>query len=167
MWPTSVPPRLRVLIICTLAALCLLGLGLFLSFYKTPAPTDTQVVGEQPVISNGEPLPTTIELADTPEKRMQGLSGRKVVEDDYGMLFIFPVDGRQGFWMKDMHVPIDIMWISADGTIVHIEHSLSPDTYPDFFTPPNPARFVLETKAGYARAYGWGIGTKLDLSAYR
>ena len=166
MWPIALSPRLRIFIICTLAALCLVGLGLFLSFYKAPAPTDTSIE-EQAVISNGEPLPTIIEVADTPEKRVQGLSGRKVIEDDYGMLFVFDVDGRAGFWMKDMHVPIDIIWISADGTIVHIEHSLAPDTYPEVFTPPTPARYVLETRAGYAREHDWGTGTKLDLSAYR
>jgi uncharacterized protein len=157
---------MRVLVICTFAALCLLGLGLFLSLHKTPTATDTSVEA-QAVVSNGEPLPTTIEVADTPEKRMQGLSGRKEIPDDYGMFFIFDADSRAGFWMKDMYVPIDIIWISADGTIVHIEHSLSPDTYPEIFTPPYPARYVLETRAGYAREHNWNNGTKLDLSTYK
>ena len=113
------------------------------------------------------PLPAAIELADTPEKRVQGLSGRPAVADDYGMLFIFDAEDRHGFWMKDMQVPIDIVWIDADGRIVHIAHAVAPETYPEVLTPPSPARYVLETRAGYAKQQGWETGTQLDLASYR
>lgn len=107
-----------------------------------------------------------IELADTPEKREQGLSGRRDIPSRYGMLFVFPEAGRYGFWMKDMFVPIDILWLAEDGTILGIEESLSPDSYPASVYPPREVRYVLETKAGEARRSGWAVGTKLDVSNY-
>lgn len=165
MWFSSLPARLRVLILCTLIALCLLALGTFV-FLSQGSKANEDIAPELTETPKREPLPSIIEVANTPEKRVQGLSGRREVLDDYGMLFIFDVEGKSGFWMKDMHVPIDIMWIASDGAIVHIEHALSPDTYPEIFTPSSPARYVLETRAGYAKQHGWKIGTVLDISAY-
>lgn len=162
----DVSPRLRVLMVCTLAALCLAAIGILVLVYQKSSSIE-ETTSEIPEVPKPEPLPATIEVADTPEKRVQGLSGRTEVPDDYGMLFIFDVEGRNGFWMKDMQVPIDIIWISTEGTIVHIEHALSPDTYPQIFTPQYPARYVLETRAGYARAHKWDRGTILDLGAYK
>jgi len=53
------------------------------------------------------------------------LSGRKSVPNDYGMLFVFNVVSRQGFWIKDMLVPIDIMWLSDNSTVFGVENSVS------------------------------------------
>lgn len=157
--------RKKLVLIIVVATLVMVAAAAYYFFVSVPASVAIQPVVEQGVTL--QPLPNNIEVADTPEKRVQGLSGRTVVEDDYGMLFVFDIDSQAGFWMKDMHVPIDIMWIANDGTIVHIEHSLSPDTYPEIFTPPYPARYVLETRAGYARNHEWHHGTKLDLGAYK
>lgn len=154
--------RTRLTIGIALAAsLLLLGTYLLLTQNKE---ADTAPVTEEVRV---QPLPATIELADTPEKRTQGLSGRELIPDDYGMLFIFTEDGYHRFWMKEMLVPIDIIWTSEAGTIVYIEHSASPTTYPDTFGPSRPARYVLETRAGYARESGWEVGTLLDLSTYQ
>ena len=106
---------------------------------------------------------STIEVARTPEAREQGLSGRLSVPPEYGLLFVFPTAGKYGFWMKDMRVSIDIIWLSDDGTIIGIEESVAPETYPDVFYPPAPVRYVLEVAAGEAKTHGWSIGTKLEL----
>lgn len=157
--------RKKLIIIIVTA---LLVMGAAAAYYVTVAasPSSAPEAAVKPQVVR-EPLPGQIEIADTPEKRTQGLSGRADVPDDYGMLFVFDIEGRSGFWMKDMRVPIDIIWIATDGTIVHIEHSLSPDTYPEIFTPSIPARYVLETRAGYAQDHHWNHGTMLDLSAYQ
>ena len=104
-----------------------------------------------------------IEYADTVEERTQGLSGRTEIEENYGMLFIFPEPGTYGFWMKDMRISIDILWITENGTIVGIEDSVSPDTYPTVFRAPVPISYVLETKAGEARRKGWEVGSVLPI----
>lgn len=152
------------IIVAGIAALVVLTAAVYYYLGSAPAPVESLPVLEQEATL--DPLPSHIEVADTPEKRTQGLSGRESIADNYGMLFIFSEPAYHGFWMKDMRVPIDIIWISSTGTIVHIEHELSPDTYPDVFTPPSPARYVLETRAGYAREHDWEEGTQLDLSAY-
>jgi len=103
------------------------------------------------------------EIADTPAKQSLGLSGRKDVPDDYGMLFVFPTPRIAGFWMKDMFVSIDIIWLSDTGVIEGIEHSVSPKTYPDVFNPPVPISYVLETRAGYAMERGWKVGDTITL----
>ncbi len=103
------------------------------------------------------------EIANTPLTRQQGLSGRTEVPPGYGMLFVFDMPDRHGFWMKDMFVAIDIIWLADDGTILGIAESVSPETYPTPFYPPSPVRLVLETRAGEAKAQGWTVGSRIPL----
>jgi uncharacterized membrane protein (UPF0127 family) len=103
------------------------------------------------------------ETVTTPAAQAQGLGGRSVIPHDYGMLFVFNKPDRYGFWMKDMLVPIDIIWLSDSGAVLGIIGSLSPQTYPRVFYPPEPVRYVLETRAGEARAQGWSIGSVIVL----
>lgn len=110
-----------------------------------------------------EEEPFYIEYATTTEERTQGLSLRTDIEENYGMLFVFPEPGTYGFWMKDMRISIDIIWITEGGRIVGIEESVAPDIYPTVFTPPEPITYVLETKAGEARRKGWEVGTILPI----
>lgn len=113
------------------------------------------------VVLAGETVRVTI--ADTEAKREQGLSGRQGLAPHEGMLFIFQKDDRYAFWMKDMLFSIDILWLSADGTVVYIAPSVSPDTYPQAFVSSTPARYVLELPAGYAAAHGVKLGDKVQL----
>ncbi len=105
----------------------------------------------------------TFELADTDQKQIQGLSGRASIPNNYGMLFTFKTDDQYAFWMKDMLVPIDIIWLSDNGTILGVEDSISPDTYPAVFYPPQPVRYVLETRAGESRLLNWTTGTHVPI----
>lgn len=91
-----------------------------------------------------------VEIAQTAEQKITGLSYRPSLAEGRGMFFIFETDGKHGIWMKDMQFPIDIIWIDAAMKVVHIEKSVAPDTYPKVFTSPTPARYVLEVPAGYA-----------------
>lgn len=104
-----------------------------------------------------------IERANTPAEHAQGLSLRTDVPADYGMLFVFEKSDDYSFWMKDMLVPLDIIWLSDNGTILGIEAAVATSTFPNAVRPPEPVRYVLETKAGNAAAHGWTIGTTLSL----
>lgn len=136
------------------------GVGTYIWFTQSksePAiPTDALSVTENPNA-------LTFEIVDTPAAREQGLSGRAYIPSGYGMLFVFDAPTRPGFWMKDMLVAIDIIWLRDDGTIIGIEANVSPDTYPQAFMPPEPVRLVLETRAGEAQARGWVPGTRIEL----
>lgn len=103
-------------------------------------------------------------LATTPEARTLGLSYTTALPPDIAKVFIFDTDERWSFWMKEMQYPIAIAWISATGTIVHIEASVSPDTYPNSFTPPLPARYVIETVPGFWNRAGLAVGDTIDMS---
>ncbi len=85
-----------------------------------------------------------------PDERKRGLSGmEKLVEVD-GMLFVFEEEKRHPFWMKDMHFPIDIIWISGERKVLEITYGVSPETYPDIFQPQQPVKYVIEVEAGRA-----------------
>ena len=112
-----------------------------------------------------ENLNVPVEVADTHIKRTQGLSEREELSEDSGLLFVFEKSDRHGIWMRDMHFPIDIIWIGEDGRIVDIKQNVSPDTYPQIFQPQEPARYVLEVNAGFTEQHGIEIGalTGIDL----
>ena len=105
----------------------------------------------------------TFEVVTTKATQQQGLSGRASVPDNYAMVFVFPKDGNYGFWMKDMLVPLDMIWVTDAGTIAGIDSDVLPSTYPGVLYPPVPIRYVLETRAGFAQAKGWHVGTQLQL----
>jgi uncharacterized membrane protein (UPF0127 family) len=90
------------------------------------------------------------EVAHTEAERTVGLSGRAHIADNHGMLFVFENDGRWRIWMRQMKVPIDIIWLDADKKVVAVEHAVSPATYPNQFAPSADARFVLELASGAA-----------------
>lgn len=103
-----------------------------------------------------------VALADTPAERTKGLSLTDAVPED-GLLFIFDKDDIEGFWMKDMKYSIDIIWINGAGEIIDINEHVSPDTYPTTFYPPQPIRYVLETRDGFVREKGIKIGDIVEI----
>jgi len=109
------------------------------------------------------PTDFSFEIVSTPEARERGLSGRASIPSNYGMLFVFDAPGRYGFWMHEMLVPIDIIWLDERGSVVGIESNLSPDTYPQTFAPPVPVRYALETRAGESALLGLEIGEIIPL----
>lgn len=104
-----------------------------------------------------------VDIADTPEERARGLGGRAALAEDEGMLFVFEEDGYHAFWMKDMDFPIDIVWISRDGLIAHIEENVGPETYPAAFAPRREARYAVELPAGFVERHGVRVGDAVRL----
>lgn len=99
-----------------------------------------------------------VEVVDTSETRAQGLSGREVLPEGTGMLFIFNNPGQYEFWMKDMNFAIDIVWIKEDFYIVGIEKNVSPGTFPQIFYPSQDIKYVLELPSGYTEKYSIDTG---------
>lgn len=99
-----------------------------------------------------------LEVADTFALQERGLSYRQNLAPQTGMLFVFDTPGMYYFWMKDMNFPIDIIWLDQNKKVVHIEHSLSPSTYPDSFGPETPTQYVIEIPAGEATRIGLVLG---------
>ena len=101
-----------------------------------------------------------VEIADTPAARTQGLSGRHELAPGTGMLFVFDRPDTYGFWMPDMYFSIDILWLDVNKRVVHIEPDVSPESYPESFSPPAPALYVLEVPSGWSREHGISVGDR-------
>jgi uncharacterized protein len=102
-------------------------------------------------------------IADTDEKRTNGLSRVENLDKDQGMLFVFDYPSKQEFWMKEMNFPIDIIWIDENHTVIHIERSLEPCVTTFMcpsYSPSNNAKYVLETSAGFAESHSINLGSK-------
>lgn len=100
----------------------------------------------------------TVEVADDPTEREQGLSGHSPISDAEGMLFVFQEDGKHEFWMKDMLFPIDIIWLDANKRVIYVVANATPESYPNSYGPNAPSRYVLEVPAGWASRYGVDTG---------
>lgn len=106
----------------------------------------------------------TLEFALDETAWQQGLSGRPTMPASNGMLFVFTRDAQWPMWMKDMHFPLDIIWLNSDKQIVHIATGVEPATYPKPFASDEPARYVLEVNAGMANTYHWEEGQTATFS---
>lgn len=134
-----------------------IAIGLFFLVYFVPYFIATQPdYGSMKVILSGKDF--SVKVADTKEERSKGLSGSSPLNDSEGMLFVFDDTGSHGFWMRDMSYSIDIIWISKDLKITHIEKSLSPETFPKVYYPEKPSLYVLEISSGQAEYLKLNIG---------
>ncbi|MBN2206154.1 MAG: DUF192 domain-containing protein [Candidatus Aminicenantes bacterium] len=106
----------------------------------------------------------TSELAVTDAERARGLMFRETIGPDQGMLFVFPEEGVHSFWMKNTKIALDMLWLDRDRRVIHIEADVPPcleDPCPSY-GPGRPALFVLELKAGSARAHGIRLADRIE-----
>lgn len=119
---------------------------------ETPAAKPADLL-RVPVTIETETGPVTFqaEVADTPASRAQGLMYRTELGEREGMLFVFPAEGELSFWMKNTLIPLDMIFIRADRTVLGIVHRAEPRTT----TPrrvPGRSQYVLEVAGGKAEA---------------
>jgi uncharacterized membrane protein (UPF0127 family) len=87
-------------------------------------------------------------VATNETDRTTGLSGVTELKSDQALLMAFPGEDEYGILMKDMKVPIDIVWLNKDKQVIYIVLDASPDSYPKVFKPKTPAKYVVELPAG-------------------
>jgi len=107
-----------------------------------------------------------VEIAETEMSRKLGLMFRERLDWDEGMLFIFENDDFHSIWMKNCMIPLDIIWLSTNGKIVHIKHSAQPcpgNEDCQVFTPFQKSRYVLEVKSGTAKKFSLKQGDEVLL----
>ncbi len=102
-----------------------------------------------------------LNIADTPAKRQQGLSGRNQLEPYQGMLFVFDDNNSQCIWMKDMTFSLDIIWLDEQRKITDIKKDISPETYPGSLCV--NGKYVVEVNAGTADNINLQIGQDLSI----
>jgi uncharacterized membrane protein (UPF0127 family) len=104
-----------------------------------------------------------IEIADNDSSRTRGLMQRTEMSDDRGMLFIFPNEEDRAFWMANTPLSLDLIFIDADSTIMHIARYMRPLSSQDVPSD-GPAQFVLEMIAGSADTIGIVEGDRVTWS---
>ena len=112
-----------------------------------------------------------VEIVDTETTRNKGLSGKEKLGENEGMLFVFEAkDITPSFWMKDMKIPIDIIWID-NNKIVQIDENVqppepdTPTTNLKMYSPNQPVDYVVEVNAGYVDSNNFKVGNTVDLSS--
>lgn len=85
-----------------------------------------------------------LESKETEVERIQGLSGRNMLEQDKGLLFVFEREGVYGFWMKDMNFPISIIWLDSKCRVTGFKDIATPESFPEVFYPAKPSLYVVE-----------------------
>ena len=111
-----------------------------------------------------------VEVAHTVEMRTIGLSGRKELNTDSGMLFLYQTGSPTAYWMKDMLFPLDIIWISQHCTISDISESVSIPTRDGIDSqiprvyPKKSSAYVLEINSGKSKEHGFKVGDKVKFT---
>ena len=106
-----------------------------------------------------------VDIALTDKQKQDGLSVKNFMNETEGMLFFLGDPTKASFWMKNMHFPIDIIWLDENFSIVHIEEELKPCTmafYCPSYKPLKESLYVLETIAGFANNHHLNIGDRMD-----
>jgi uncharacterized membrane protein (UPF0127 family) len=107
------------------------------------------------------PVRVPVEVVTTPETRARGLMYRRDLAANAGMLFVFPNETPQQFWMKNTPLPLDMVFIGKGHHVVGIVA----DTRPFSTTPLGvaaPSQYVLEVHAGFCASRRIAAGARVD-----
>jgi uncharacterized protein len=106
---------------------------------------------------DGRVVTFQVEIADSPAKRELGLQYRRDLAADHGMVFLFPAESVQTFWMKNTPIPLDMIFINRDRKIVGIVEQTTPFSL-DPRSVGAPSLYVLEINGGLAKRHGIQAG---------
>ena len=102
-----------------------------------------------------------LEIADNDYERQLGLMNRNEMKENQGMLFIFPAQGNQSFWMRNTLISLDMIFVNNQKQILTIHKNtkiLSDQSYPAS----QPAIYVIEVLAGFTEKHNIRVGDKID-----
>jgi uncharacterized protein len=102
----------------------------------------------------------SVEMATTEEERTTGLMYRRELPDGKGMLFDFSPEQQISMWMKNTYIPLDMIFIRADGRILRIAENTEPHSL-KIISSGGLAKGVLEVIAGTAQKYGIAPGDRV------
>lgn len=111
------------------------------------------------------PVQFTVEMATDWSQQERGLMFRRSLAPNAGMLFDFGKEQETSFWMKNTLIPLDMLFIKANGTIARIAANakpLSEESIPSY----EPVRAVLEIAGGRAAELGLRPGDKVHATSF-
>src|ERR1700674_3518170 len=112
------------------------------------------------ILTAGGPRKFTVELATTPAQMEQGLMFRRSLAPDAGMLFDYQAPSMAMMWMKNTLIPLDMLFVDAEGRIVNIHERAVPGSL-DTIAAAAPARAVIELNGGTASRLGIRSGDRV------
>ena len=140
-------------------------IAFFVAFGLVSCAFAAEILGPQPTLPQAPliietakgPARFTVEMATNWTQQERGLMFRKELAPNAGMLFDFGGESMQAFWMKNTLIPLDMLFIKANGTVARIAPNakpLSEDSIPSY----EPVRAVLEIPGGRAAQLGLKAG---------
>ena len=105
-----------------------------------------------------------VEIADTQEKAMKGLMGRKSMPQNQGMLFIFPQPQFIKMWMKNTYIPLDMIFFNSQNQVIYLYEGARPMDE-SIISCPWPAQKVLELNAGQIQKQAIQLGDEMLLES--
>lgn len=108
-----------------------------------------------------------LEIAETREQWTIGLMNRRNMDKEKGMVFIFPEESMQAFWMKNTYIPLDIIFLDSNQEVVNIEKNAVPLNETNRYRSISPARYVIELNAGVSDKYNIKPGDTVSFSSRR
>ena len=113
------------------------------------------------ITNSGQHYRFTVEVAQTPKQLEYGLMFRESIDDDKGMIFLFPDEAQRGFWMKNTLVFLDMLFVDAQGKIVKIHPMARPHDETAIMSD-YPAKAVIEIRGGLAKELGISAGDRVE-----
>jgi uncharacterized membrane protein (UPF0127 family) len=129
----------------------------------SPVPAMPAPKGEVTIDTASGPQRFTVELAITDGERQHGLMFREHLDDDAGMLFLFERQQPLSFWMKNTHIPLDMIFIDESGVVAGIVENADPMTTTSRKVD-KPSRYVLEVNGGTSRKLGLTAGERVHFA---
>lgn len=143
--------------------LAVIILGAVALIYMLSSTGDTTFSGYQKKSAKINNKEITLYLANTEKRQELGLGGTKELKRDAGMLFLFDKDDFWSIWMKDMLIPIDVIWLNEKYEVIYIVPNMRPEDYPKIYTPSTLARYVIEVNSGFVKENSIEIGQKFEI----
>ena len=150
---------MRIVFLVVMALLLVSGAMLF----NTPHQTEIFQIN----FPNGVALQG--EVANTPEKLLFGLAFREGLPPDGALLLIYDESGPHTVWTKAFQMPVDLIWVDESKHIVHLVRDAEPcneDRCPRFGPPPENARYIIETSAGFIQKANVQVGHELTFALH-
>jgi uncharacterized membrane protein (UPF0127 family) len=103
-----------------------------------------------------------VEVVKKRAQRSRGLMYRERLDEDAGMIFLFREPEHQTFWMRNTLIPLDMIFIGSDKRVVGVYENAQPRTDRTRAVD-GDSQYVLEVNAGFARRWGIGPGSRVEL----
>ena len=117
------------------------------------------------VVDDGPNVTVSMAVANSAEERRQGLMFVTSLPRNHGMVFVYPDAESRTFWMKNTYVPLDMVFVAPNGTVLNVEHAdtqLNASTSElDRYSSEGDAKYVVELPRGFANRTDVDPGTKL------